>query len=118
MQQAPVGLVHIDYWSGNVLWKAGRIAAVVDWEEAAFGDPGIDVAYCRMDMFLLGMREAADEFLSAYEAEMGQRVANLGFWELAAAVRPMYNPKGWITESPSKERFRDFIADARRRVQR
>jgi len=116
IQQAPAGLVHIDYWSGNILWDAGRIVAVVDWEEAAYGDPGIDVAYCRMDMFLSGMSEAADEFLSAYETEMGWRVANLGLWELAAAARPMFNPEGWITESPAKERFSQFIADARKRA--
>ena len=28
-------LVHIDYWSGNILWDKGVISAVVDWEEAA-----------------------------------------------------------------------------------
>jgi aminoglycoside phosphotransferase (APT) family kinase protein len=110
-------LVHVDYWLGNVLWDQGRIAAVVDWEEAAYGDPGVDVAYCRMDMFLNGGgRRAADEFLHVYEAEMGRQVANLGFWELAAAARPMFSPGGWIAESPARERFRQFVAQARRRV--
>jgi aminoglycoside phosphotransferase (APT) family kinase protein len=115
IQRAPAGLVHIDYWPGNILWDAGRIVAVVDWEEAAYGDPGIDVAYCRMEMVLSGMGEAADVFLSAYEAEVGQRVANLGFWELAAAARPMFSPEGWITASPARRAFRSFIENARRR---
>ena len=108
-------LVHVDYWPGNVLWNEGRITAVLDWEEAAYGDPGIDVAYCRMDMVLNGLDQAADEFLAVYEAEMGP-VANLGFWELAAAARPMFDPVGWIEESPEKERFRQFIADAKKRL--
>lgn len=116
IEQAPSGLVHIDYWSGNILWNAGQIAAVVDWEEAAYGDPGIDVAYCRMDMFLSGMGETADEFLRVYEMETGQQVANLELWELAAATRPMFRPEGWITASPAKERFSQFIADAVRRA--
>lgn len=117
MQPVPPTLVHIDYWLGNVLWDQGRITAVVDWEEAACGDPGIDVAYCRMDMFLNGMgRQAADEFLYVYEAEVGRRVANLGFWELAAAARPMHDPEGWITGSPAEERFAQFIADATERA--
>jgi aminoglycoside phosphotransferase (APT) family kinase protein len=119
VQPVPPMLVHIDYWLGNVLWDRGRITAVVDWEEAACGDPGIDVAYCRMDMFLNGMGpQVADEFLTVYEAEMGQRVANLGFWELAAAARPMFNPAGWIAEPLVQERFGQFIADARRRAGR
>lgn len=102
-------LVHIDYWSGNILWDKGVVSAVVDWEEAAQGDPGIDVAYCRMDMILCGMSEAADKFLATYEKEMSKSVANLWFWELAAAVRPMFNPDGWISESPAKERFADYV---------
>ena len=106
-------LVHIDYWPGNVLWDKGQITAVVDWEEAAFGDPGIDVAYCRMELCLSGLGHVADEFLSTYEAERGQQVANLGFWELAAAARPMFNPEGRISHSPARETFRDFIANAR-----
>jgi aminoglycoside phosphotransferase (APT) family kinase protein len=115
LQPAPSTLVHIDYWPGNILWHRGRIAAVIDWEEAAYGDPGIDVAYCRMDMFLSGMSWVAEEFLKAYEVKMGQTVANLGFWELAAIARPMFTPAGWITESPAREGFRQFIDDAKRR---
>jgi len=111
-------LVHIDYWSGNILWDQDRISAVVDWEEASQGDPGIDVAYCRMDMVLGGMKEAAGTFLAAYEKETGKPVANLGFWELAAAVRPMFHPEGWISESPSKECFADFADAAIERTRR
>jgi aminoglycoside phosphotransferase (APT) family kinase protein len=102
-------LVHIDYWAGNMLWNNGMISAVVDWEEAAQGDSGIDVAYSRMDMFLSGMSEEADTFLKTYENEMNKPVPNLGFWELAAAVRAMWNPSGWVLESPIKERFADFV---------
>jgi aminoglycoside phosphotransferase (APT) family kinase protein len=43
IQQVEPALVHLDYWRGNVLWDQGRITAVVDWEEAAYGDPGIDL---------------------------------------------------------------------------
>lgn len=115
-QQVQPTVVHIDYWPGNVLWDQGQITAIVDWEEAAYGDPAIDVAYCRMEMFLSGMGHVADEFLDTYETEVGQQVANLGFWELAATARPMFNPEGWITESPAKEEFRSFITNARRRA--
>lgn len=114
-KQVEPRLVHIDYWPGNILWDQGQISAIVDWEEAAYGDPGIDVAYCRMEMFLTGMGHVADEFLTAYEVETSRRVANLGFWELAAAARPMIRPEGRIAESPAKEEFRRFIAQAGRR---
>jgi aminoglycoside phosphotransferase (APT) family kinase protein len=112
LQAVPATLVHLDYWPGNVLWEGDRIAAVVDWEEAAFGDPTIDVAYCRMDMILSGLPKAADEFLSAYQSATSHHLANLGFWELAAAARPMFSPQGWVDQSPAKERFAQFIAGA------
>jgi aminoglycoside phosphotransferase (APT) family kinase protein len=114
IEPAQSTLTHMDYWMGNLLWDGDRITAVLDWEEAAYGDPAIDVAYCRMDMFLNGMgKAAADEFLNVYEAEMGRRTANLALWELAAAVRPMHDP-AW--ESAVRRELRRFIANAIRRI--
>jgi aminoglycoside phosphotransferase (APT) family kinase protein len=109
-------LIHLDYWSGNILWEGGQITAVVDWEEAAYGDPGIDVAYCRMELFLEGMDAAADTLLQVYEENVGQPVANLGYWELAAAARPMLDLDGWITRPVMADRFRRFIANALQRA--
>ncbi|NJM05950.1 phosphotransferase [Candidatus Gracilibacteria bacterium] len=108
--------MHIDYWSGNLLWEQGYITAVVDWEEAAYGDPAIDVAYSRMDMIVSGLGHVAEIFLQNYEAEMGRRVANLGLWELAAAARPMFNQPWRFATSPGREHFRAFIADAKQRA--
>lgn len=113
---SPPALVHLDYWSGNILWHQAEIAGIVDWEEAACGDPGIDIGYARMDMVLLGLPEAAAAFLAAYEAIRGEPVANLGFWELAAAARPMFNPVGWIAEPPASDRFHQFVTAARQRA--
>jgi len=113
IKPVPPTLVHIDYWPGNVLWHENRISAVIDWEEAAYGDPGIDVAYCRMELYLNGLDQAADEFIRTYEAETGKLVANLGFWELAATARPMFHGK-WATEAGP--RLHQFIADARGRA--
>jgi len=115
----PSGLVHIDYWSGNVLWHENQISAVLDWEEAAYGDPVIDVAYARMHMVLMGLSQSANYFLKTYETEMGWKVENLGFWELAAAVRPMVNPEEWkITDTGGLDKniFRQFMTDAKKRV--
>ena len=106
-------LVHLDFWMGNVLWDDMRISAVLDWEEAAFGDPAVDVGYCRMDMFLSRMGPAAaDELLRVYEAEMGHTVENLSLWEFAAAPRCMHDPD-WELEC--RQELRDFIGAARRR---
>lgn len=113
---APPGPVHVDYWSGNLLWDGGAISAVVDWEEAAWGEPEIDLAYLRMDLALSGMGAAWPGVLEAYERTLGRPAENLALWELAAAARPMFSPEGWVSESPGKERFRWFIDDAEIRL--
>ena len=111
-------LLHIDYWSGNILWHENEISAVLDWEEASYGDPAVDVGYARMNMILMAAPEAADEFLRVYESEMGRKIKNLGFWELAATVRPMIDPVDWnVHETGSnKDVFLEFIGNAKKRV--
>jgi aminoglycoside phosphotransferase (APT) family kinase protein len=111
-------LLHIDYWSGNILWDKNEISAVLDWEEAAYGDPAVDVAYARMNIVLMGATEVADEFLQVYESELGRRVMNLGFWELAASVRPMTDPVDWNVHETGANRavFTRFIDEAKKRA--
>ncbi len=98
IQPVPPALVHVDYWLGNILWQDGQITAVLDWEEAAYGDPGYDVAYLRVELAMLGGVALADQFLEMYTAEMGHAVPNLAFWEAAAAARFMPDPAGLIAE--------------------
>ncbi len=98
IRKVPPVFLHMDYWPGNVLWLDGRVSAVLDWDAAAYGDPALDVGYFRMNMYLRGFKDAADPFLEHYEAASGP-VANLGFWELAAAARPLPEPARWIPES-------------------
>jgi len=105
-------LIHLDYWAGNLLWDGDEICLVVDWEEAGYGEPAIDVAYCLMDMILVGEPHAAEAFLDTYESMIGEKVEHLAFWELAAAIRPIHQPLGWIDQSPFQERFRRFITTA------
>lgn len=110
-------LMHIDYWSGNILWHENEISAVIDWEEAAYGDPAVDVAYARMNMVLMGLPDAADEFLRVYELQTGRTLKNLVFWELAASVRPMIDPVDWkIHQPPGMGVFQNFIAGAKKRL--
>ena len=111
-------LLHIDYWSGNILWYEDEISAVLDWEEAAYGDPAVDVAYARMNMILMGAHDLAEEFLRVYQSEMGRTIKNLGFWELAASVRPMTDPIDWnVHEAGSNQDvFLEFIDNAKKRA--
>lgn len=75
-------LVHGDYRMGNLLAEApGRLAGVLDWELAHFGDPHEDLAFgCmavwrfhRYDRPALGLG-SLEEYFAAYEEESGTRI--------------------------------------------
>ena len=96
-------LNHCDYWSGNVVWRDARLTGIVDWSGAARGPRGYDVGWCRLDLVLLFEEPIADVFLAAYEAAVGQAIADGGLWDRWAVARshdivetwtPNYAPLG------------------------
>jgi len=38
------------------LWHEGRLSSIVDWDFASSGDPVLDVACFRMNMYLRGIK--------------------------------------------------------------
>ena len=105
MISSPEVLTHSDYWSGNVVWRDGRLTGIVDWSGAARGPRGYDLGWCRLDLVLLFEEPIADVFLAAYEAAAGQTVADVGLWDRWAVARshdivetwtPNYAPLGRV----------------------
>lgn len=88
-------LTHGDYWSGNVVWRDGKLTGVVDWSGGSRGPRGFDVGWCRLDLVLLFDERIADEFLAAYEAEAGQAVGDLRLWDCWAAARSEDTVASW-----------------------
>jgi aminoglycoside phosphotransferase (APT) family kinase protein len=84
---SPEVLVHGDYWSGNVVWRDGRLTGVVDWSAGARGPRGFDLGWCRLDLVLLFDERIAHDFLGAYEEEAGQAVGEIRLWDSWAAAR-------------------------------
>lgn len=78
----PRSLVHGDFWPGNILWRDGRIAAVIDWEDAALGDPLSDLACCRVELLCQYGGAAMDALTSHYVALTGADVTGLALWEV------------------------------------
>ncbi|HYG95909.1 MAG TPA: aminoglycoside phosphotransferase family protein [Solirubrobacterales bacterium] len=100
---APEVLTHRDYWSGNVVWRDGRLTGIVDWSGGARGPRGFDLGWCRLDLVLLFDEQIADELLAAYEAASGGAVGEVRLWDCWAAARsddtvgswgPNYRPLG------------------------
>ena len=96
-------LTHSDYWSGNVVWRDGKLTGIVDWSGGARGPRGFDVGWCRLDLVLLFEEHIADVFLAAYEHGVGGTIGDLALWDGWAVARshdavetwaPNYAPLG------------------------
>ena len=93
-------LCHGDFWPGNLLWRDGELVAVLDWEEAAIGEPLFDVAIARLDLMFILDAEAAEQFTQAYGACAGCDLHNLPYWDLIAALRPIARIEKWAEAYP------------------
>ena len=117
----PGVLLHGDLWPGNVLWQEGRIAAIVDWEDAALGDPLRDLAVSRLELLWAYGREEMDEFTARYRtARPNVDLTALPERDLEAAERLTPQLPNWgldpELESTMRERSAAFAAEARRQL--
>ena len=92
---APETLTHSDYWSGNVVWRDGRLTGIVDWSGGARGPRGYDLGWCRLDLVLLFDQRIADVFLAAYEAAAGQSAGDVALWDRWALARSHDTVETW-----------------------
>lgn len=95
-QTFDVTLIHRDYRTGNYLVDAGRLAGVLDWEFAGWGDPHEDLGWFTARCWRFGgtEREAGglaplEPFLRGYESVAGTRISRqaLDYWQVMAHLR-------------------------------
>lgn len=88
----PPRLLHGDFWPGNLLWVDDTLGAVLDWEDAALGDPLSDVACTMLELTYLFGPAAAAGFAAAYRRHAPLDDARLPLWQVyvaSAAARYM-----------------------------
>ena len=99
-------VLHGDFWPGNVLWRHGRIAAVVDWEDAAVGDPVSDLAGSRLEVLWRYGPEAMASYTDAYLQRRRLDLADLPLWELKVALAASAAMEHWGLEPQAEARMR------------
>jgi aminoglycoside phosphotransferase (APT) family kinase protein len=109
-------LLHGDFWPGNILWQDGRLVAIIDWEDAALGDPLADVANSRLEILWAFGSDAMDSFTHQYQSLATIDFTNLPCWDLFAALRSASQFAGWaiddIAEKTMRERHQWFTTQA------
>ena len=105
-QHNPSVVLHGDYWPGNILWKNGQLVAVIDWEDAAVGDPLADVANTRLEILWAFGINAMNSFTQHYQLITSIDFTNLPIWDLFAALRPASKLSEWAADDVSEQRMR------------
>jgi aminoglycoside phosphotransferase (APT) family kinase protein len=108
-------VLHGDFWPGNTLWRDGVLVAVIDWENAATGDPVADLGNARMEICIGYGAAAATEFTRQYRAlRPGVDLSTLPHWDLYAALRHAGRMGTWGLPAAELARLqtghREFVA--------
>lgn len=101
-------LLHGDYWPGNTLWRDGQLVAVIDWEDAALGDPLADLANTRLELLWSFGEEVMRSFTDQYIALTSVDCANLSYWDLYAALRPASKLSDWGLDAATEQHMRHW----------
>jgi aminoglycoside phosphotransferase (APT) family kinase protein len=117
----PSVLLHGDFWPGNLLWQAGALTGIIDWEDAALGDPLSDLAITRLEVFWAFGYEAMEHFTGHYQSLMPSiDFGSLPLWDLVAALRPAFEIAEWAGNAKAEQRMRErhqiFVAQALERL--
>lgn len=112
----PIRLLHGDYWPGNVLWREGRPAAVIDWEDAHLGDPLSDLANTQLELMCALGVEAMQAFTTHYQRRAMLDYAQLPEWSRWVGQRLLAKVHDWGLDAADENRIRtraeQFIAQA------
>jgi aminoglycoside phosphotransferase (APT) family kinase protein len=114
-------LLHGDFWPGNTLWRDGRLTAVIDWEDAAIGDPLADVANARLELLWALGAEAMEDFTRRYASTMSEiDMTDLPYWDLWADLRLAGRVSEWSLEESAERAMRAgheaFVSQALDRI--
>lgn len=126
---SPACLLHGDFWPGNLLWKDGALAAVLDFEDAAIGDPLSDLACARAELSVALVDDDARRarVVAAFTARVFARGENdtrgargLAIWDLYVATGALRAMDQWGLAPEVLERRRRattrFVEEARARL--
>jgi aminoglycoside phosphotransferase (APT) family kinase protein len=118
-------LLHGDYWPGNVIWQDGRLAAVIDWEDASLGDPLADLATARVELLCQYGDHATERFTNRYIAMHHDIIGTLSLdalpvWELYVSASALATMADWglepAAEAQRRQRTERFFNRAARQL--
>lgn len=79
-------MIHRDYHPENTLWFRRRLTGVVDWTQASWGPPALDLGHMRWNLVADHGQAVADRFLACYRATIGATFDDQPYWDLVSLL--------------------------------
>jgi len=105
-------LLHGDYWPSNIVWAGGKLVGVIDWEDAAIGDPLSDVACACLELRYIHGDWGAECFLNAYSTQRYVDPVRLALWQAYVAAAGNQSMGGWGLEPSRVQTMRKVALDS------
>lgn len=90
-------LLHGDLWQGNTMWVRDDLVAVVDWDCAGVGHPGVDLGSLRCDVALMYGIDAVDTVLEGWQERIGRPADATAYWDVVACLSTPPDLAEWET---------------------
>jgi aminoglycoside phosphotransferase (APT) family kinase protein len=100
----PPVLVHGDLWQGNTMWLDGSLVAIIDWDCAGVGHPGVDLGSLRCDAALFFGPEFADLVLAGWRERSGRQALDVAYWDVVASLSTPPDVGEWIPNAVGQGR--------------
>ncbi len=110
-QDTRTALTHGDLWFGNTLWdEGGTLTALLDWDAAGIGSPGIDLGSVRLDAALRYGQDAVTEVLAGWEDQACRAAPDVPYWDAVAALATSPD-MAWVAPTIADQGRPDLIGD-------
>jgi aminoglycoside phosphotransferase (APT) family kinase protein len=100
----PLVLVHGDLWQGNTMWLDGVLTAVIDWDCAGVGHPGVDIGSLRVDAALFFGPEYGDVVLAGWQERAGKPAPDVAYWDVVASLSTPPDVGEWVPNAVDQGR--------------
>ncbi len=105
-------LLHGDYWPSNIIWQKDEIAGVIDWEDAAIGDPFYDVACGCLELRYMFGTWGSAAFGKAYAAYRPVDPFRLALWQAYVAAAGTQSMEAWGLEPERVDAMRKIVVQS------
>ena len=78
-----------------MLWEGDRCVALIDWNTAGAGDPGVDLGSLRMQVALQYGQDAPAHVLEGWQRQAGRAATAVPYWDAVAALNTPTVMQAW-----------------------